>query len=283
MDQDRPLIQSAAGKDRSRATVSLIPTLRPRRLAEALDPSAIDALLADAKAAGTPIAVVDGLLIQMTKAVLERALQAEMTHHLGATTRPALGLAIPVMVARRKRCRPRTGRSRSACPVTGTASTSRGSCQNAPVAQFAEFETEWGDRYPAIIRLWHSSWGQFTPFLAFPPEIQKIIYTTNAVESLNSRLRQATRRRGRLPNKQAALKVLYLVIRSPIANRTNVTGRTTGWTAALNALALSVLRRRITLNRNAITAHTRTIFRTDPTEVGDAEQEGRRLSERGSG
>jgi hypothetical protein len=54
-----------------------------RRLAEALDPSAIDALLADAKAAGTPIDGVDGLLNQMTKAVLERALQAEMTHHLG--------------------------------------------------------------------------------------------------------------------------------------------------------------------------------------------------------
>jgi putative transposase len=54
-----------------------------RRLAEALDPSAIDALLADAKAAGTPIDGVEGLLNQMTKAVLERALQAEMTHHLG--------------------------------------------------------------------------------------------------------------------------------------------------------------------------------------------------------
>src|SRR5215212_1342625 len=58
-------------------------TAAARRLAEALDPSAIDALLADAKAAGTPIDGVDGLLNQMTKAVLERALQAEMTHHLG--------------------------------------------------------------------------------------------------------------------------------------------------------------------------------------------------------
>ena len=58
-------------------------TAAARRLAEALDPSAIDALLADAKAAGTPIDGVDGLLNQTTKAVLERALQAEMTHHLG--------------------------------------------------------------------------------------------------------------------------------------------------------------------------------------------------------
>ena len=58
-------------------------TAAARRLAEALDPSVIDALLADAKAAGTPIDGVDGLLNQMTKAVLERALQAEMAHHLG--------------------------------------------------------------------------------------------------------------------------------------------------------------------------------------------------------
>ncbi len=58
-------------------------TAAARRLAEALDPSAIDALLADAQAAGTPIDGVDGLLNQMSKAVLERALQAEMTHHLG--------------------------------------------------------------------------------------------------------------------------------------------------------------------------------------------------------
>jgi transposase-like protein len=58
-------------------------TAAARRLTDALGPSAIDALLADAKAAGTPIDGVDGLLNQMTKAVLERALQTEMTHHLG--------------------------------------------------------------------------------------------------------------------------------------------------------------------------------------------------------
>ena len=54
-------------------------------------------------------------------------------------------------------------------------------------------------------------------------------YTTNAVESLNARFRQATRRRGHFPNDQAALKVLYLVIRTPRPNKANVTGRTTGW------------------------------------------------------
>jgi putative transposase len=104
--------------------------------------------------------------------------------------------------------------------------------------RFAEFEAAWGQRYPVIIKLWRQAWEQFTPFLAFPPEIRRIVYTTNAVESLNARFRHATRRRGHFPSEQAALKVLYLVIRSPRPNRANVTGKTTGWKKALNALAL---------------------------------------------
>jgi transposase-like protein len=104
--------------------------------------------------------------------------------------------------------------------------------------RFTEFDESWGAKYPAIIRLWRSSWEQFTPFLTFPPEIRKIIYTTNAIESLNARFRQATRRRGHLPTEQAALKVLYLVIRSPHKNQANMTGKTPGWKAALNALSL---------------------------------------------
>src|SRR6185369_16529858 len=80
--------------------------------------------------------------------------------------------------------------------------------------------------------------GAVHPFLAFPPEIRRVVYTTNAIESLNARFRQATRRRGHFPNDQAALKVLYLVIRTPRPNRANVTGKTGGWKAALNALAL---------------------------------------------
>ena len=108
----------------------------------------------------------------------------------------------------------------------------------AAQTRFDEFETEWGQRYPVIIRLWQQAWDQFTPFLAFPPEIRRIVYTTNAIESLNARFRQATRRRGHFPNDQAALKVLYLVIRNPRLNRANVTGKTTGWKKALNALAM---------------------------------------------
>jgi transposase-like protein len=108
----------------------------------------------------------------------------------------------------------------------------------AAVARFAEFEEAWGQQYPAIIRLWRSAWEQFTPFLAFPPEVRRVIYTTNAIESLNARFRQATRRRGHFPSEQAALKVLYLVIRTPQKNRANVTGGTPGWKAALNSLTM---------------------------------------------
>lgn len=68
-------------------------------------------------------------------------------------------------------------------------------------AQFTEFEQTWGRMYPAIIRLWQNAWEQFTPFLAFPPEIREIVYTTNAIESLNARFRQATRRTGPLPQR----------------------------------------------------------------------------------
>ena len=122
--------------------------------------------------------------------------------------------------------------------------------------RFAEFEAEWGERYPAIVRLWHQAWPTFTPFLAFPPEIRKIVYTTNAIESLNARFRQAARRRGHFPTEQAALKVLYLVIRNPIKGRANVTGQTRGWKHALNALTL-YYGDRITLNQKRSPPRTR--------------------------
>ncbi len=108
----------------------------------------------------------------------------------------------------------------------------------AAQARFDEFAEDWGDRYPVIINMWRNAWEQFTPFLAFPPEIRRVVYTTNAIESLNSRFRHATRRRGHFPHEQAALKVLYLVIRDPKPNRANVTGKTSGWKTALNQLAL---------------------------------------------
>ena len=69
---------------------------------------------------------------------------------------------------------------------------------------------EWGDMYPAIVDLWRRNWERFTPFLAFDAAIRKIIYTTNAIESLNYQLRKVTKTRGHFPTNDAVLKILYL-------------------------------------------------------------------------
>jgi transposase-like protein len=109
----------------------------------------------------------------------------------------------------------------------------------AAETRFAEFVEQWESKYPAMIAVWRNSWEQFTPFLKFPVPIRKLVYTTNAIESLNSRFRHAVRRRGHFPNDQAALKVLYLVIRNPLKNRPNITtGRISGWKDILNTLAM---------------------------------------------
>jgi putative transposase len=106
-------------------------------------------------------------------------------------------------------------------------------------ARFAEFCETWGTKYPAVQRVWTDAWERFTPFLAYDREIRKVIYTTNMIESLNSRFRQATRRRGHFPNEQAALKVLYLVVRDKKSKGKDIIARINGWKVALNAFALS--------------------------------------------
>src|SRR4029450_662238 len=80
--------------------------------------------------------------------------------------------------------------------------------------RLSEFTATWGERYPAIVRLWENAWAEFTPFLAFEGEVRKVIFSTNAVESLNARFRRAVRARGHFPSDQAALKCLYLTLRS---------------------------------------------------------------------
>lgn len=102
-----------------------------------------------------------------------------------------------------------------------------------------DFEIEWGDRYPAIVDLWRRNWERFTPFLAFDPAIRKIIYTTNAIESLNYQLRKVTKTRGHFPTEDAVLKILYLAIRNIGTTRGGELGTGThGWTRALNAFAI---------------------------------------------
>jgi transposase-like protein len=109
----------------------------------------------------------------------------------------------------------------------------------AAEARFAEFAGTWREKYPAMVGMWERSWPEFVPFLDFPVEIRKLIYTTNGIESLNARFRQAVRRRGHFPTEQAALKILYLTVRERRPNRTNPTGRIGGWKGILNTLAIT--------------------------------------------
>ena len=109
----------------------------------------------------------------------------------------------------------------------------------AAAAALEDFAAAWGDRYPAIVKVWRSHWAEFTPFLAFPPEVRRVIYTTNLIESMNSRLRKVTRNRGQFPSEQAALKVLYLAVRNLEDYRgPNVGIRSSGWKQALQAFTI---------------------------------------------
>jgi len=83
----------------------------------------------------------------------------------------------------------------------------------AGLAALNAFEAgPWGRKYPAIAQTWRRHWEQVIPFFAFSPPIRRIIYTTNAIEALNSKLRRAVRRRGHFPGDEAAMKLLYLVL-----------------------------------------------------------------------
>jgi transposase-like protein len=109
----------------------------------------------------------------------------------------------------------------------------------AAAAALDELAGKWGDRYPAIIKLWQNAWAEFVPFLSYSPEIRKVIYSTNAIESMHARFRRAVRVRGHFPNEQAALKCLYLTVRS-----LDPTGRGRArwinrWKPALNAFAVT--------------------------------------------
>jgi putative transposase len=107
----------------------------------------------------------------------------------------------------------------------------------AAEALFADFALTWRDTYPAMIASWENAWNEFVPFLEFPKELRSIVYTTNAIESLNARFRRAVRHRGHFPTEQAALKVLYLVATQKRKNRENLTGKINGWKSILNTLS----------------------------------------------
>lgn len=404
-----------------------------RRLAQALDPSVIDSLLADAHATGTPVDGVDGLLNQMTKAVLERALQGEMSHHLGyerddpagagtgnsrngastktvSTTNGPITIRVPrdrngefepaIVPKRRRRvgqidelvlsCYARgmstrdieahllevygvsasremisnitdivtdeielwrnrpvdevypivyidgirlrirdkgavtikvahlvvgvdvEGRKHAlgvwiaeaegakfwhsvltqlrnrglrdiliACcdglaglpeaittvfPATVVQTcvvhvirnamrfvsyndrkkitTAMKTIYTAPTVEAAELalkdlDRQWGRQYPGVLDVWQRAWPEFIPFLDYPPELRRVVYTTNAIESINFQLRKITKARGHFPSDEAAMKLLYLGLRNISSHRGGESGTGThGWKTALNSLVI---------------------------------------------
>jgi putative transposase len=408
-------------------------TAAARRLAEALEPAMIDALLADAKAAGTPIDGTDGLLNQMTKAVLERALQAEMTHHLGyqrddpaghgsgnsrngsatktvSTTNGPVTISVPrdrngefeprivpkrsrrvgqidelilslyarglstrdieahllevygvkasrelisnvtdvvtdeieiwrnrpvdevypivyidgirikvrdggavtikvahlvigvdvdgrrhalgcwiaeaegakfwhaVLTQLRNRglrdilivcCDGLTGLPEAITTVFPQTvvqtcvvhvirnamrfvsyqdrkkiAKSMRAIYTAPTVEAAELalkdlDSQWGRRYPGVLDVWRRAWPEFIPFLDYPPELRLVVYTTNAIESINFQLRKITKTRGHFPSDEAAMKLLYLGLRNISSKRGGESGTGThGWKTALNTLVV---------------------------------------------
>ena len=108
----------------------------------------------------------------------------------------------------------------------------------AAEVSFEAFAEQWEPIYPAMVKAWRDAWDDFEPFLEFPVELRTIVYSTNAIESLNARFRKAAVRRGHFPTEQAAMKVLYLTAVERRKNRSNPTGRINGWKAILNTLTI---------------------------------------------
>lgn len=98
-----------------------------------------------------------------------------------------------------------------------------------------DFELTWGDKYTAIVNSWRNNWDKIIPFLDFPDEIRKVIYTTNIVESLNNTLRKAVRNRGHFPTEESLMKVLYLAIQG-VSKKWTMPIR--DWKLALNRFAI---------------------------------------------
>ncbi len=112
---------------------------------------------------------------------------------------------------------------------------------NATAARvaFDDLTEKWGQRYPAVIRLWDNAWAEFIPFLDYDVEIRRVICSTNAIESLNARYRRAIKARGHFPSEQAALKCLYLVTRSLDPTGVGRARWMMRWKPALNAFAIT--------------------------------------------
>jgi putative transposase len=105
---------------------------------------------------------------------------------------------------------------------------------DAAQAELERFDETWGQRFPVITQAWLTAWEYVIPFLAFPAEVRRVIYTTNAIEALNRQLRKAIKTKGSFPNEDAARKLVYLALQNAVPQWT----RTRNWTTALLAFKI---------------------------------------------
>jgi putative transposase len=108
-----------------------------------------------------------------------------------------------------------------------------------------ELEKTWDERYPMVSKSWRTNWSRITPFFAYPEEIRRVIYTTNAIESLNNSLRKVTRNRNSFPNDEAAIKLLYMALKN-IAKKWTMPLK--GWPQAINQFSIR-FEDRLTISR----------------------------------
>lgn len=101
--------------------------------------------------------------------------------------------------------------------------------------QLEVFGTKWKSKYPVIYASWKEQWGYLTPCFGYPPEIRRVIYTTNAIESMNRSIRKITKNRGSFPNDDAVLKLVYLALRNAAKRWTNPIPN---WKGALNQFSI---------------------------------------------
>jgi len=109
------------------------------------------------------------------------------------------------------------------------------SAEAAQAALEAFAEGEWGQRFPTVAAAWRRAWEQVIPFFAFPPEVRRVIYTTNAIESLNAGIRKIIKTRGHFPTDEAATKLIWLALRNITADWKKPMLR---WRAAMNQFAI---------------------------------------------
>jgi putative transposase len=115
----------------------------------------------------------------------------------------------------------------------------------AQLALEAFAQGPWGIKYPNIVQSWKRAWEHVTPFFVFPPDIRRVVYTTNAIESLNMQLRKIIKTRGHFPNDEAAIKLLWLALRNVLAKSVRAAF---DWKSAMNQFAI-LFGERFTLGR----------------------------------